>query len=91
MSSFSSMLKVGSYVKKGQIIGKVGSTGMASGAHLHYEIMEKNKFVNPLKVNIFKNTKLDRKSMSTFLSGAKNIDNVIYKMNEINKNNLKIT
>lgn len=91
MSSFSSMLKVGSYVKKGQIIGKVGSTGMASGAHLHYEIMEKNKFVNPLKVNIFKNTKLDRKSMSTFLSSAKNIDNVIYKINEINKNNLKIT
>ena len=90
MSSFSSMLKVGSYVKKGQIIGKVGATGMASGAHLHYEIIEKNKFVNPLKVNISKNTKLDRKSMSTFLSGAKNIDNVIYKINEINKNNLKI-
>lgn len=36
-------------VKRGQVIGLVGSTGRSTGPHLHYEILYHNKSVNPLK------------------------------------------
>ena len=40
-------VKKGQYVKEGQVIGKMGSTGRAVGAHLHYEIKVNGKSVNP--------------------------------------------
>ena len=42
-------VKKGQYVKEGQVIGKMGSTGRAVGAHLHYEIKVSGKSVNPYK------------------------------------------
>jgi hypothetical protein len=41
-------VKKGSRVKRGELIGKVGSTGTSTGSHLHYEITKNNKLVNPL-------------------------------------------
>ena len=40
-------VKKGQYIKEGQVIGKMGSTGRAVGAHLHYEIKVNGKSVNP--------------------------------------------
>ena len=41
------MVKKGDYVEEGQIVGKMGATGRAAGAHLHYEIKVDTKSVNP--------------------------------------------
>jgi hypothetical protein len=48
-SKFAKGLKAGAHVKKGQIIGYVGSTGHSTGAHLHYELFDKSSStqINP--------------------------------------------
>ncbi len=43
-------VKVGAYVRQRDPIGSVGSTGLASGPHLHYEVIHNNIHVNPLNV-----------------------------------------
>ena len=41
-------VKVGEHVNIGDIIGRVGSTGLSTGPHLHYGIEYKNKFIDPM-------------------------------------------
>lgn len=45
-------VRVGSRVKKGQIIGNVGSSGISTGAHLHLELARNNSVLNPLSVKM---------------------------------------
>ena len=52
MSKFSNLAVPGSRVKQGQIIGFVGSTGMSTGAHLHYEVIENGKKINSQKLKL---------------------------------------
>ena len=42
-------VSVGTYVAQGQVVGITGTTGVSSGPHLHFEITENGKIINPLK------------------------------------------
>jgi murein DD-endopeptidase MepM/ murein hydrolase activator NlpD len=52
MRSFAKGIKVNKKVRQGQIIGYVGSTGMSTGPHLHYEVIINGKKVNSQKLKL---------------------------------------
>jgi murein DD-endopeptidase MepM/ murein hydrolase activator NlpD len=52
MGGFQSGVNVGTHVRQGQIVGYVGSTGLSTGPHLHYEIIKDGQHVNPMTVKL---------------------------------------
>ena len=48
LSAFAAGIRVGAHVSQGQIIGRVGATGLATGPHLHYELRRSGAMVNPI-------------------------------------------
>ena len=43
-------VKEGAHVKRGDLIGRLGSTGRATGTHLHYEVLANGRLLNPLRL-----------------------------------------
>ncbi|MDQ7089982.1 MAG: peptidoglycan DD-metalloendopeptidase family protein [Methylococcales bacterium] len=52
MSKFNGKYKLGSTIKQGTVVGYVGKTGLATGAHLHYEFLVNGVHKNPLTVKL---------------------------------------
>ena len=49
LSSFATVLRAGTALRQGETIGRVGSTGWATGAHLHFEVRRGNQPIDPLR------------------------------------------
>ena len=85
MSKFGRGIKKGVRVKQGQIIGYVGSTGMSTGPHLHYEVIENGKKVNSQKLKLPSGKILKGKERKMFEIDKIKIDvlksNLITKLN----------
>lgn len=65
MSRYAKGLKQGDKVRQGEVIGYVGATGMATGPHLHYEILVAGKQINPMNVKLT-GRKLEGKDLRRF-------------------------
>ena len=66
LSKFKKGISKGVRVNQGDIIGYVGSTGMSTGPHLHYEILFQNKQINPLKLKLPSGKILEGKELERF-------------------------
>ena len=66
LSKFASGIKEGKRVKQGKIIGYVGSTGMSTGPHLHYEVIMNGKKINSQKLKLPSGRKLIGKNRKLF-------------------------
>ena len=66
LSKFASGIKEGIRVKQGRIIGYVGSTGMSTGPHLHYEVVENGKKINSQKLKLPSGKTLTGKNRELF-------------------------
>ena len=66
MSKIAEGIKVGKFVKQGEIIGYVGSTGLASGPHLHYEFKVNGVQKNSVKVKLPQANPIHKSEMAAF-------------------------
>lgn len=66
LHKFAKGIKIGSVVKQGQVIAYVGSTGLSSGPHLHYEVIKNGTHVNAMSTDLPTGSPLSKTQLAQF-------------------------
>ena len=74
MSRFARGARAGQRVRQGDIIGYVGSSGVSSGPHLHYEVLHRGAQINPMGLRVPTGRNLEGEELAAFLEERARID-----------------
>jgi murein DD-endopeptidase MepM/ murein hydrolase activator NlpD len=66
LSAFAPGIQDGARVRQGQIIGRLGSSGLSTGPHLHYEVLINDRFVDPLAIRLPRGRELAGAALAEF-------------------------
>ena len=80
-SAFARGIAPGARIRQGQVIGYVGSSGLSTGAHLHYEVIVNGHFVDPMKIRVPRGRELDGRALADFGRQRDQVDQLLRKAN----------
>jgi murein DD-endopeptidase MepM/ murein hydrolase activator NlpD len=77
MSAFARNMEEGTRVRQGQVIGFVGSTGLSTGSHVHYEIRVNGRFVDPMRIKLPRGRELEGTMLASFEQERDRLDGIM--------------
>ena len=77
MSAFARGIEEGTHVRQGQVIGFVGSTGLSTGSHVHYEILVNGRFVDPMRIKLPRGRVLEGPMLAGFEQERDRLDGIM--------------
>ena len=77
VSRYAKGIRPGARVRQGQVVAYVGSTGMSTGPHLHYEVWRNGARVNPIGAKVPQSVVLAGAELDAFRNQANRIDGLI--------------
>ncbi len=77
MTGFARGIADGVRVRQGQVVGYLGQTGLATGPHLHYEVIVNGHFVDPMRVKLARTREMDGKLLADFRHERDRIDTLM--------------
>jgi len=77
MSGFGRGITAGVHVNQGQVVGYLGQSGLATGPHLHYEVVINGNFVDPMAIKLPRTREFDGKMLAQFKHERDRIDQVM--------------
>jgi murein DD-endopeptidase MepM/ murein hydrolase activator NlpD len=74
MSAFARGIAPGTKVRQGQVVGYVGSTGLSTGPHVHYEVLVNGRFVDPVRIKLPRGRSLEGSLFTNFEAEREKVD-----------------